>query len=71
MTSTLKQINARVTDEQLQIIERLASTLSLSKADVIRLALAEYAAINGEDDKPFYDMPQHGGKRTDLTNDPK
>lgn len=64
MTSDMKQINARITDAQWQVIQRLMVSQQLTLAELIRMALAEYATQHGADDRPFYDTPQHGGKRS-------
>lgn len=59
----MKQINARVTDEELKIIEQLREKLDMPLAQLIRAGLAELAAINELDDAPFWQHPKHGGKR--------
>lgn len=63
MPSDLKQINARINDAGIETIERLMKKLNMTKAEVIREALAEFSALHDEDPRPFYNTPQHGGKR--------
>ncbi len=64
MASNLKQINARVTGEQLQTIKNLCKQLKISKADFIRFAIGDYVDSHGEDGSTFFTTPQHGGKRS-------
>lgn len=63
MPSDMKQINARITGEQWQIIEQLMEIHEMSLAQLIRAGLAELAAQGGLNDRVFWQTPQHGGKR--------
>ena len=59
----LIRISTRLTEEQKFAFTRLRIKTGLTQAELIRVALAEYAALHREDSSVWHDTPQHGGKR--------